>query len=234
MPEARCVRAATDGGALKGGAPRVVWQTLRVDPRLVSAHSAAQRLDQVGRPCHLVWNPLTGEIVQLIPILRAGCSLGGVDGLDHVRCAAADHLTRVNTEGRLCVQVSVVAFPWEPFTRGPMVGLDGILEWLDSWHIPRRWPAGSPEPFAHAHATPRSRRLWARGGHYGGSQVPECATADPGAVDVEKLTGVAVPHNVGLLRQSRAAAPTLARQARIPAGRVFEPEEPATASLARS
>jgi hypothetical protein len=176
MPAARRVRAGTDGGALKGGAPRVVWQTLGMDPQLVSAHSAAQRLDQAGRPCHLVWNPMTGEVTQLISILRAGCSLGGPD-----------------REGRLCLQVSVVAFPWEPFTRGPMVGLDGILEWLDSWQIARRWPAGSPEPYLHAHAAPRSRRLWARGGHFGGSQVPECATASPGAIDVEKLTGVAVP-----------------------------------------
>ena len=65
-----------DGGQLRGGARRVVWQTLGADPRTVSARSAAQRLDQHARACHLVWNPLQGETVQMIPILRAGRSLG--------------------------------------------------------------------------------------------------------------------------------------------------------------
>src|SRR5919108_1563126 len=77
MPGASYLGASADGGRLRGGAPRVVWQTLDTDPRLVSARSAAQHLDQTGRPAHLVWNPLTGEIVQLISALRAGCRLGG-------------------------------------------------------------------------------------------------------------------------------------------------------------
>src|ERR1700685_1911905 len=57
MPGIRYVRAAADGGPLKGGAPRVVWHVLGADPQLVSARSAAQRLDQGGYPSHLVWNP---------------------------------------------------------------------------------------------------------------------------------------------------------------------------------
>ena len=78
---------------MKGGAPRAVWLTLDADPHLISALSAAQRLSQLGRPCHLVWNPLTGEAVQLIPIVRAGCSLilgedSGRDG--QIGVAAAD------------------------------------------------------------------------------------------------------------------------------------------------
>ena len=73
MPGIRYVRAAADGGPLKGGAPRVVWHALGADPQRVSARSAAQRLDQDGHPSHLVWNPCNGEIVQLIPIVRAAC-----------------------------------------------------------------------------------------------------------------------------------------------------------------
>jgi hypothetical protein len=71
-----------------------------------------------------------------------------------------------------------------------MAGAGAILEWLDSWQIPRRWPAGCPVPFSYAHTTVRSRRLWARGGHFGASQVPCCLAAGPGAIDVERLTGV--------------------------------------------
>ena len=82
MPGAGYLRTAADGGQLKGGAPRAVWQALGADPRMVSARSAAQRLEQLGRPCHLVWNPLCGEIVQLVPIVRAARSLGCPEGLE--------------------------------------------------------------------------------------------------------------------------------------------------------
>ena len=71
MPGTRCIRAETDGGQLGGGAPRVVWLTLGADPRVVSVWSAAQRLNQENRPPHLVWDPLTGDIAQLLPIVRA-------------------------------------------------------------------------------------------------------------------------------------------------------------------
>jgi hypothetical protein len=188
MPGARRIWAKTDGGPLKGGAPRVVWQALGADPRLISACSAAQRLDQEGRPPHLVWNPASGDIIQLIPILQAGCSLGGPERLDDERDAPRP-LPPVNTEGRLCVQIGVVAWPWEPFTAGPMNGVEAILGWLDAWRVPRRWPAGRPVPFMLARAGTRSRAVWARGGHYGASQVPGCEAAGPGDIDIDLLTG---------------------------------------------
>jgi hypothetical protein len=190
---------------MKGGAPRAVWLTLGTDPQLISARSAAERLIQLGRPCHLVWNPLTGHTVQAIPIVRAGLALGVAGDIDHEGAAAGpadayptgplaaqpnEGAADVHTEGRLCVQVGVVGFGWQPFTAGPMAGAGAILEWLDSWQIPRRWPAGCPVPFSYAHTTVRSRRLWARGGHFGASQVPCCLAAGPGAIDVERLTGV--------------------------------------------
>ena len=219
MPGAGRIRARIDGGPLKGGAPRVVWQALDADPRTVSAWLAAQRLDRLGRAGHLVWNPVNGEIVQLIPILRAGRSLGWPDGLNPgalpapdasaiwkpARQAAAetaekchgeagggtatDVIAEVNAEGRLCVQVGVVAFAWDPFTSRPMTGLQQILDWLDSWGIPRQWPAGQPAAFPDERAACRNRRLWARGGHFGASQVPGLTAVGPGAVDVELLTG---------------------------------------------
>jgi hypothetical protein len=204
MPGAARIRAATDGGALKGGAPRTVWQALGSDPRTVSARSAAQRLDQLKRASHLVWNPLSGEIVQLIPVVRAGRSLGWPEGAEQLCQPNTEQqrilgsrsplpppgsLSEINTEGRLCVQICVVAFAWEPFTSGPMAGLQEILDWLYSWAMPRTWPAGRPAPFPHGHASYRNRRLWARGGHFGASQVPDWTATGPGAVDVERLTG---------------------------------------------
>jgi hypothetical protein len=158
----------------------------------MSAASAAERLDQLGRAPHLVWNPVRGEIVQLISVLRAGRLLGTPEDLSEMTPpqpdADADLLAEANAEGRLCVQIGVVAFAWDPFTSWSMTGLRRILDWLDSWGIPRRWPAGAPAPFPHGLTTCGDRRTWAKGGYFGASQVPGLTAAGPGAIDVEQLT----------------------------------------------
>ncbi len=118
MPGVRYIRAEADGGPLRGGAPRVVWQALGADPRTVSARSAAQRLDNGGHPGHLVWNPLNGEIVQLIPSVRAGRSLCAPEFAGPLSRPARDLIAAVNNEGRVCVQIGVVALAAEPFTAG--------------------------------------------------------------------------------------------------------------------
>jgi len=211
MHGASQLRAAADGGPLRGGAPRTVWLTAEADPMTVSARSAAERLTKLGRPPHLVWNPVAGEIVQLVPIVRAGCMLGCPEGLRLAEPAGTaagwpaeppagagppepgpapvGRLDSTNAEGRLCVQIAVVAYAWDPFTSGPMTGLKPILDWLDSWQVSRHWPAGPPEPFPYAIAARRDRRLWARGGHFGASQVPCPGASGPGALDITRLTG---------------------------------------------
>jgi hypothetical protein len=222
MPGVGHLRTAADGGHLKGGAPRVVWQVLDANPAVISARSAAERLSDIGRSGHLTWNPLTGEIIQLISVLRAGRSLGGPEGLSPLApgCAedsgakpvsaghtsagpaagepaVADQVAGVNAEGRLCVQICVLAFSSDPFTAGPLAGLRDIMDWLDSWRIPRCWPAGPPTPAAEQTGC-GSRRLWARGGHFGASQVPDWAATGPGAIDIGRLTGIAAPAAIPL------------------------------------
>lgn len=173
LPGAGRIPVCQDGGRLKGGAPRVVWFTSENDPRRVSARSAACDLARQGRPPHLVWNPVTGEIVQLLPITRAACLLA----------------EPVRTEGRTCVQIVVIGLAREPFTAGPLNGLDRIMRWLDSWSVPRRWPAGPPLPSPQSYHSSRERRSWARGGHFGASQVPESMLPDPGNLDIHRITG---------------------------------------------
>ena len=190
MPGARRIRADTDGGPLNGGAPRAVWLTLGTVPCTVSIQSAAQRLVGERRPCHLIWDPVTGDIVQLISILRAGRALGAPEQLDWDPDRVPAAPRNVNTEGRVCAQIGVLGHPAEPFTDGPMVGVDAIVEWLDSWGVSRRWPAGEPMSCL-ATGAERSRALWARGGHFGASQVPGCENSGPGAIDTDRLTG---PH----------------------------------------
>jgi hypothetical protein len=229
LPGARRIRARVDGGPLKGGSPRAVWLTLGTASGSVSVQSAATRLMAEGRPCHLIWDPVTGEVAQLISILRAGCALTSVghlaascglpdDGNGHrgatarvtshppglragtARSAPASvrggATTDVNTEGRVCVQIGVLGHPADPFTSGPLAGAAMIVSWLDSWSVPRHWPAGQPSHApgrAHdasaARTASSNRALWALGGHFGACQVPGCATAGPGRIDTTLLTG---------------------------------------------
>jgi hypothetical protein len=185
LPGARRIRAKTDGGPLKGGAPRAVWLTLETAPGSVSVQSAASRLITEERPCHIIWDPATGEAVQLISILRAGCALGSAEHSTPADLRGAATID-VNTEGRVCVQIGVLGHPAAPFTSGPMDGVASIVSWLDSWGVPRHWPAGEP---ASSPGPGRGRALWALGGHFGASQVPGCAIQGPGRIDTNMLTG---------------------------------------------
>ena len=180
LPGAGRLHTRHDGGSPKGGAPRAVWHTSESDPERISARSVAQRLDQQGRSAHLVWNPRSGEIVQMLPATRAARMLPG----------------DVGREGRACLQIVVVGFAREPFTAGPVNGLERIVGWLDAWRVPRRWPAGGPLPFPQAYDAARARRPWARGGHFGASQVPGAPAYGPGGIDIGRITGPEPPMGV--------------------------------------
>lgn len=165
------VARGNPNGTLIGGAPRVVWGTTESDPRAVSATAAAQELTSRGSESHLVWNPLLGEVVQLMPATKP------VSGL-----VAPDYRLDRGREGRVCIVVQVVGYALAPFTEGELNGLPGIMAWLDSWGIIRSWPAGPPEPQFNHNSTERDERLWAKGGHFGHSQVPGADAVGPGRI----------------------------------------------------
>lgn len=170
---------------MNGGAPRVVWFIWPTNPQGISAKSVAQRLVQLDRPAHLVWNPVRGEIVQQLPPSRAACGLSG----------------ELNRQGRACIQIRVLGSVEEPFTDTKLDGLDEILSWLDSWEVPRHWPAGPPLPYPHSLTSRGTTRLWSRGGHFGHSQVPGAVEGDPGAIDVTRLLRRHPPPPVEVPRQ---------------------------------
>jgi hypothetical protein len=180
LPGAGRLHSRHDGGPLQGGAPRAVWHTSENDPLMISARSVAYRLEQRGRNAHVVWNPFTGEIMQLVPATQAAVLLP--DG--------------IGREGRRCLQIVVVGFAREPFTGGAMKGLGMIVDWLDVWQVPRRWPAGEPLPPPEAYSARQDRRPWAGGGHFGVSQVPHAAGPGPGAIDTNRITGREPPPGV--------------------------------------
>ncbi len=220
----------------------MVWQALGADPRQISASSAAQRLSEDGRPPHLVWNPLSGDIVQLIPVVRAACSLGGPEGLDYPVMSpagpsgAAPACDPANRQGRLCVQVSVVAWAWEPFTDGPMHGAEALLGWLASWGVPSRWPAGRPAPFMAARSAERSRAHWSMGGHFGASQVPGWDAAGPGTSSrpcSARRTAPCRPRTEVTRRPTLTAAPAaIGRARRMALETVMTPDIDSVASVA--
>jgi hypothetical protein len=188
-----------------------VWLTLGSAPGAVSVQSAAQRLISQRRACHLVWDPVTGDIAQLISVLRAGCALGSAEHLEWAPDRVRPQPENVNAEGRVCVQIGVLGHPGAPFTSTALLGVESIVSWLDSWGVPRRWASGRPEgerearPPAPLGASCRSCAAWARGGHFGASQVPRCDNAGPGAIDIDRITG---PHGLrsrGLLSPRPAA-----------------------------
>ncbi|WP_017557392.1 hypothetical protein [Nocardiopsis baichengensis] len=176
MPGAGRVECTfTPEGPFHGGAPRAVWRTTESDPAALSARSVAEHLDSEGRSTHLVWNPLTGEVAQLLPATApaSGELLG--DGTDRAH------------EGRACVIVTVVGRSDEPFTDGPLKGIDPILRWLAVWGVARAWPPGPPPAAATPVRDPVAERAWGRSGHFGASQVPGVGGHGPGAIDVQRL-----------------------------------------------
>jgi len=155
-----------DGGPMLGGPRKVVWHTTENDPTRTTAANVAHYLVGTGNTVHLVWNPDTDEIVQMIPANRAGRGLenhlGGVE---------------TNRAGAVVVQIEVVGRASQPFTSGPLLGLPKILAWLASLGIPPVW-VGTEN---------RSVANWAKAGHFGHMDVPENSHTDPGRVDKAKL-----------------------------------------------
>lgn len=200
MPGVRRIPGRVPRGVLTGGAPRAVWTTSESDPASVSAASAAYRTAERGQGAHLVWNPGHGEIVQLIPATSAAVG----------RLTPHGSVDR-GTEGRACIVILVVGFTLRPFTEGPLNGLASIVAWLDSWGVSRRWPAGPPGVGGLETGIPQSsERLWAQGGHFGHSQVPDADTAAPGAISLDIVLGRAIPPQSGA--SPPTAAPVAARR----------------------
>ena len=165
LPGAKVI-PGRDGGTMLGGPAKVVWHTTENDPAKTSASAIAHYLVSSGNTVHLVWNPLTGEIVQMIPANLAGRGLenraGGVE---------------TNRAGSVVIQIEVVGRAAVPFTNRPMVNLPKIQAWLASLGIPPVWSG----------TTNRSTANWAKAGHFGHMDVPENSHTDPGKVDKTKL-----------------------------------------------
>ncbi len=182
IPGARRLAAGHAGGSMAGGAPRATWHTTENDYS-ASAYSLARYLISMGYEVHVVWHPVTGEIVQLYPLNVSGRGLkntaGGVE---------------TNRYGSVNIQIEVIGRAAHPFTSDtPLKGGGAIMTAIRSWGIPDVWPAGNPKPYPASYGGYRSPATWAKAGHFSHSQVPENDHGDPGAIDPRKLFALDTP-----------------------------------------
>lgn len=178
LPGATIYKAGSDAGSMLGGPKKVVWHSTENDPNKSSALSVAKYLANTAHyEVHIVWNPVTGEIVQMIPANRGGKGLKNAAGG-----------VQTNRGGTYVIQIEVVGQATKPFTDGPCKNLDKILNWLNGLGIPPVWPAGQPKAYPASYGGTRSTTAWGKSGHFSHGQVPENVHGDPGAVDIKKLT----------------------------------------------
>lgn len=204
MPGAILVPSSHDGGSMLGGGAFVTWHTFEA-PYSLSAKSAAQRLIAAGNEVSHTFNPITGDVAQLLPANRAGRGLrnpsGGVE---------------TNRRGTVHFQVEVCAYaknPWtSDLTPAGKAGLARLMAYFRSHGVPDTWPSGSPPAYPYGRDE-RSTSAWAHPGHFGHSQAPENTHGDPGNISVTTLFGVLSPGARPPAKPSRGKArkPVLTR-----------------------
>jgi hypothetical protein len=157
---------------MAGGPPRVTWHITWDSSRAdgspgIGFSAVADYLNNVGYQVHLVWDPVTGDIIQLLP-----ANVGGA-GLKHSGAPQTNNMGAVNLQIEAYFTPGVVraGIRYDQLTDTPMAGLDKILAWADSWGIPRTAPLGPGN---------RNANVWVNeAGHYGHFNVPENDHGDP-------------------------------------------------------
>lgn len=120
----------------------------------------------------LLWDPVDGHLEQAYP-----ADVGG------------RALSRWNQDGEVHIQIEVYfaagakrdtpkgTFTYRTITETPLVGLERILAWTDTFGIPREWPLGEPN----GRRQEDQDNIWnTRPGHYAHAQVPGENHVDPG------------------------------------------------------
>jgi LysM domain len=177
LPGAKHQLANMDAGPSTGPKlPRVVWHSTENDPDTTSPATIANFLDGKNFSVHLVWNPVSGAIVQTLPADRYGRGLKG-SGFP------------TNRMGNPCIQIEVVGFAAHPFTDGPCKGLDQIMDWLRSFGIPDVFPSGV--------AGNRDRQTWQKAGHFTHAVAPDNDHTDPGLINPKRLFDAGHGHGPG-------------------------------------
>ncbi|MFD5878493.1 peptidoglycan-binding protein [Streptomyces yangpuensis] len=183
IPGAIRIGDGSIGGAMDtpGNPPRVTLHTTESPAGGRYLESLSSYLISVGSEPQLVYCPVTDRVAQLGPLNQSG------------RALRNDGSRRTNREGKVNIQIEVLAYAKNPWTTGwdpaQKPGWRSILAAARSWGVPDAFPAGPPGRYP-GPDKPRSRSVWQNsGGFFGHCDIPGNDHGDPGALDVNKVLG---------------------------------------------
>lgn len=197
IPGAKRLHCSLPGGEITSTAPpRATWHTVEADPGTDDVwQSMIKVLNGKKAEPQVLWDPLTDELGQFMPLDLSG------------RALKNDGSTRTNRTGKVNIQIEVIARSAKPFTAywKPGKNFRALMAALRSWGIPDIWPAGAPPRFVavgtggyNSPENARNRTTWlTKGGHYGHSQVPGNDHGDPGAINTVALFAAGKPSSPG-------------------------------------
>ena len=153
------------------------WHTYEADPLRLTAYAGARALNAAGTTPTFCFNPISGDLMQMLPATKGCYTLrnlaGGVD---------------TNFRGTIHMQMEVIAYAAQPFTSYMSAAgwkkISALMDWLESWGIPRVFPAGQP---LGSYGARHNRIAPAGSGHYGHSQWKEQDHWDPGYIDYRRI-----------------------------------------------
>ena len=154
-------------GKMGPGYERVAaWHTSESPTNREAIYGVANYVNQQGWPYTILWNPYTGQFVQMYP-----ADVGA-------RAFSNDGSYPTNRHGKIRIQICVIGRAADaPLQKSPMRGRRELMEWLDSWGIPR------VDNVDHS----RSRKSWEKSGHTTHRSAPGNNHIDPGPIDFNKL-----------------------------------------------
>lgn len=171
------------GGAMDtpGNPPRVTWHTTESPAGQSYFYSVAAYLTRVAAEPQVIYDPVSDLLGQFGPLNKSG------------RALRNDGARRTNREGKVNIQVEVLARAASPWTKGfdlaKKPNYRKLLTAARAHGVPDVWPAGKPAATATA-ATSRDRTTWqTKGGHFGHCHVPGNDHWDPGAIDTSIVPG---------------------------------------------
>lgn len=166
------------GGAMDGGKPRSTQHTVECPPGRGYFLSMGAYLVRVATEPQVLYDPQSDSLGQFGPLNQSARALRNAGS------------TRTNRTGTVNIQVEVCGRASQPWTDGfdpaKKPNYLKLIAAIDSWSVPRDWPAGPPQAYPGDHD---DRDMWTwinRGGYFGHSQVPGNDHGDPGAIDITK------------------------------------------------
>lgn len=168
MPGAKWVGHSGEPGQMGPGDERkAVWHTSESGNDSNAIYGVAEWVKRQQSEYTIAWNPYTGQVVQFFAADQGA------------RAVMNGYTIPANRHGKICIQVCVIGRGANaPLVKSPMKGRREIMEWLDSWGIPRKDITSNN----------RSVSKWKESGHTTHRSAPQPNDhTDPGPINWNKL-----------------------------------------------